>query len=801
MLSDLRTAARSLGKSPGFTAIVIGILALGIGASTAIFSVVHALLLRPLAYQDAGQLVHVRSIHQEQGVSVLAPATFGDLARDARSFSGLAAQEYYYFNLTKIAAPTRVTGIRATPDYFRFFGVPAARGRTWSPEETRADSTPVAVLGDQIWRTQFNARESIVGEQIILDDVAHTVVGVMPPGFRDPWGNAHLWVPMPVNAQIAADRASRYFSSFGRLKPGVSLDQANAELRTFAQRLEQAYPENYKGWTLGAADLHGLVVGDYRTGLLVVLGAVACVMLITCANVAGLAVVRAIGRRKELAVRAALGASGARLVRQLLTESLLLSLVGGVLGILVAHWGVSAILLVVGDGWLPRSGEIAINTPVLLTALLLSVATGVAFGLAPAWSAARADANDALKDGAGRGSAGPASRRLRSALVVVEIALALVLLVAAGLLGRSFVSVLAKKPGMRTDQVLTLGLSLSSKRYDTADKRRDFYLRVEQAVAAVPGVAATGFTQTMPFTWGIPITLVPVGASNVSDQTVPQAYYDSVGVNFFAAAGIPLVAGRKFTAADVPGAPATVIVSAATARRFFGRENPVGRRLRTTDPAQTTQFEIVGVVGDVLRTGLATTEVPLQIYRPLAQRPTAFATLIVHTQIRPEAVVKTVQQAIWSVDPDQAVEAVSPMTALISNSVTQPRLYLTLFALFAGLALTLAAIGLYGLVAYGVAQRTREFGIRTALGARPHEILRLVLDEGGRLIALGLVLGLAGAFPTARLLETMIFETSLHDPTIFALVPLLLGLVAALACWLPARRATRIDPMIALRAE
>ena len=801
MLSDLRTAARSLGKSPGFTAIVIGILALGIGASTAIFSVVNAVLLRPLAYHDARRLVQVQSQHPEQGVSVLAPATFGDLARDAKSFSALGAQEYYYFNLTKTAAPTRVTGIQATSDYFRLFGVAPALGRTWNPDETRAGAAPVVILGDRIWRSQFNARDSIVGEQITLDDVAYTVIGVMPAGFMDPWGNAQLWVPMPLNEKTLSDRSARYWSSFARLADGVTLAQANAELNAFGLRLQQAYPENYKGWSFGVADLQGLVVADYRTGLLVVLGAVACVMLITCANVAGLAVVRAIGRRKELAVRAALGASGARLMRQLLTESLLLSLVGGVLGILVANWGVSAILVVVGDGWLPRSGEIAINTPVLLATLFLTLTTGITFGLAPAWSAARTDANDALKDGAGRGSAGPASRRLRSGLVVIELALALMLLVAACLLGRSFASVLGKKPGMRTDQVLTLGLSLSSKRYDSVDKRRDFYLRVEQAVAAVPGVTATGFTQTMPFTWGITNTLIPVGPSNVSDPTAPQAYYDSVGVDYFKAAGIPLVAGRTFTTADAPGAPAAVIISATTARRFFGQENVLGRRLRTTDPTQATQFEIVGVVGDVLRTGLANNEVPLQIHRPIAQRPTAFATLIVQTSMRPDAVAKTVQQAIWSVDPDQAVEAVSPIAALISNSVTQPRLYLTLFGLFAGLALVLAAIGLYGLIASGVAQRTREFGIRTALGARPGEILRMVMNEGGRLIALGLALGLVGAFATARLLQTMLFDTSLHDPVVFALVPLTLGLVAALACYLPARRATQVDPMIALRAE
>jgi putative ABC transport system permease protein len=801
MLQDLRSAFRQLVKNRGFTTVAVLILAVGIGASTAIFSVVHALLLRPLAYEDARRLVQVQAEHPEQGTAGLAYATFVDLTRENRSFAAVAGQEYYYVNLTKTASPTRLTLLQATTDYFKLFGVAPLLGRSWNADECTTGATPVVVLGEALWRAQFNGRQDILGQPILLDDVAHIVIGVMPASFSDPWGNAQLWRPLPLNGADAADRTGHSLSTFARLRPDVTLDQAGAELKTLGQRLARSYPEPYRGWSLGVADLQGLVVGDYRTGLLVVLGAVSCVMLITCANIAGLAVVRAIGRRKELAVRAALGASGRQLMRQLLVESLLLALVGGGLGILLANWGVTAILALVGNGWLPRAGEIAINTPVLLAALALTLVTGVAFGLAPAWSAARTDANDALKENSGRGSGGPASRRLRSGLVVIELALALMLLVAAALLGRSFATVLHKSPGMRTDQLLTLGLSLSSKRYDTADKRRDFYLRTEQAVAAVPGVAAAGFTQTMPFTWGIPNALVPVGPSLVNEQNAPAAYYDSVGTDFFRAAGIPLVAGRLFNAADEAKAPGVVLVSASTARRFFGGENPVGRRLRPPGPNQAVPFEIVGVVGDVLRTGLASNEVPLQIYRPIAQRPTAFATLIVQTSIRPDAVAKAVQQAIWSVDADQAIEAVSPVSSLVSNSVTQPRLYLTLFGLFAGIALGLAAVGLYGLIAYGVAQRTREFGIRTALGASQGEVLRLVLREGAILTGAGLALGLAGAGATARLLQTMVYATSVYDPLVFLGVPVLLAAVAAAACLLPARRAARIDPIVALRAE
>ena len=801
MFSDLRHAFRALRKTPGYSTAAITILGVGIGTSTAIFSVVYALLLRPLAYEDATRLVQVQSVHQEQGVATLAPATFLELTRERRSLVALAAQQYYYVNLTKTAAPARLTAVQGTADYFRLFGVAPLLGRTWNPDETKAGATPVVVLGEALWRSQFNARASLLGEQILLDDLPHTVIGIMPASFSDPWGNAQLWRPLPLTGKEATDRTDRSWSTFARLAPGIAANQANAELLAMAQRLALAYPENYRGWTLAVADLQGLVVGDYRTGLLVLVGAVACVMLITCANSTGLAIVRALGRRKELAVRAALGASGGQLIRQLLTESLLLSLLGGGLGVLLANWGVSAILALVGQGWLPRSGEIAINTPVLAAALALSLATGVALGLAPAWWAARTDANEALKDGSGRASGGPLTRRLRAGLVVIEIALAMMLLVGASLLAGSFSAIIHRNPGIRTDHLLTLGVSLPAKRYNSPDQSRSFYLRAEEAVRAVPGVVAAGFSQTMPFTWGNTMTLVPVGPSQVNDHTAPPAFYDSVGLEFFRAAAIPLVAGRGFTAADTPAAPPVVVISAATARRFFGAENPVGRRLQSLDPGQKTQFEIIGIVGDVLRTGLAVSDPPLQVYRPLTQRPPWFATLVVQTAFDPASVAKSVQQAIWSIDPDQAIEAISPVSALVSNSITQPRLFLVLFGLFAGIALGLAAVGLYGLIAYGVAQRTREFGIRSALGASPGEVLWLVMREGIVLLSLGLALGLAGAFGSVRVLESLVYATSVHDPRVFLGVPLLLAAVTALACWLPARRAARVEPVVALRAE
>lgn len=799
MTTNLRFALRSLGKTPGFSVVALLVLALGIGASTAIFSVVHAVLLSPLAYHESRRLVQLQSVHPEQGQSGLAPATFMDLARESRSFVVLTGQRYDYVNLTKIDSPTRLTGVQATENYFQTFGVAPLLGRTWNADETRADASPVVVINETLWRSQLNARPDIIGSALVLDDVPHTVIGVMPASFTDPWGTGTLWRPLPMNGPEAANRQARFWTGFARLAPGLTLAQANAELATLAQRLAAAHGDHYRGWSLEAADLQGQVVGNIRSGLWVLLGAVGCVLLITSANVAGLSVVRSLARRREFAIRAALGASGRQVLGQLLAESLLLALGGGILGVLLATWGVTAIQIIVGNGWLPRIGEVGINAPVLAGALVLTLGTGLAFGLAPAWNAARTDANDALKDGSGRGSAGPAAQRLRSGLVVLEIALALMLLVGAGVLGRSFLAILSKPAGMRTSHVLSIGLSLSGKKYDHADKMREFYRRVEEQVATVPGVVAVGLTQTVPFTWGIPVTLFPLEQAGTSAaDKAPAAFYDSVNTDYHRAVGIPLLAGRFFTAADDQRAAPVAIISEATARRLWGRTDVVGKFLTN---GSTLKAEVVGIVGDVWRSGLAANEVPLQVYRPSAQRPPAFATLMIRTHVRPESIAKAAQQAIWAVDPDQAIGAITPVDQFVSAGVTQPRLYLTLFGLFAGLALVLSAIGLYGLIAYGVAQRTREFGIRIALGASRHDVLRLVLREGAWLAALGLALGLVGAAAGARVLREMVYGVSVHDPLVFLVVPVVLAVVALAASLLPAGRATKVNPIEALRAE
>lgn len=798
MLPIFRQSLRSLTKSPGFSVVAIVILAAGIGASTVVFSVVHALLLTPLRYDQANRLVQVKTVHAQQGVSALAPATMLDVAAQTRSYEALAAQTYYYVNLTKSGTPALLTAAQVTADYFKVFAVSPLVGRTWSADEAKPGAAPVVVLGQRLWETQFGGRSDLIGQTILLDDTPTTVVGVMPKSFSDPWSNAELFLPMPLGADVVQSRSSRYWSTFARLAPGVTLEQANAELANLGRRLEESFPQNYRGWSLQAADLHRLVVGDYREALLVIVGAVACVMLITCANLAGLCLVRASARRKELAIRVSLGATRGQLTAQLLTESLLLAFAGGVGGVLLANWGLAGLIAMVGDGWLPRADEIALNAPVLLAALGITLLTGIAFGLAPVLTHTRVDAQEALKDS--HSATSRSAQRLRSSLVVAEIALALVLLVGAGVLGRNLYRILSRDPGIDASRVLSLTLTPPEKRYDTPEKRRDYYTRALAEVAAVPGVQSAAFTQTSPFRWGIPIALAPVPlAGEARLENPPQVFYDSVSRDYFKTMGTPLRAGRGFTDTDAPGAKPVIVISESTARRFFGDANPIGRDL-TPDVNGPVRFEIIGVAADIARTGLAA-ETPLQVYRSLLQRPTAFGTLMVRTTLPPSTIAKAVQAALWRVDADIPFSAVTPMDQVVSRTATQPRLYLTLFAVFAGLALTLAGVGLYGLLAYSVAQRTREFGIRAALGANPADVLRLVLHEGALLIGGGLALGLLGALAAAQLLQQLLFSVRAYDPAVFAAVALLLAAVALLASFIPARRAARVAPMEALRTD
>ncbi len=798
-MNTLRFALRSLGKSPAYSVTTFCILALGIGASTAIFSVVHALLLSPLQYQAPHELVQIQSWHKSQGASGLAPATFSDVAKGAKSFSPVAAHYYYYVNLTGIDTPVLLNSTETTADYFKLFGVAPLLGRTWNADDLKPGAPPVVVLGHALWKNQFGARESLVGEQIRLDDVAHTVIGIMPASFKDPAEIGQLWRPMRAGADNPLERSSRYWTASARLAPGISIEEANRELELIGRQLELAYPKNYGDWSLRATSLRQLIVGDYRRGLLVILCAVGCVMLITCVNSAGLALTRAAGRRRELAVRTALGSSRRQLMGLLLIDNLVLAALGGAAGVLLARWGLDALIASLPAGWVPRTDEIGLNLPVLAGTLFLTITTGFVTGIVPGITASSVDANDALKD-CNRGSAGPSAKRLRSLLVVVEIALALVLLTASGLLCRSFIGLLQRGSGLTAERILSLTVSLPQKRYQNPAQCWDFFSRAQTEVTALAGIEAAGFTHTSPFRWGIPFRFSPLNpARGIMATDLPSAFTDSVSVDFFKAAGISLLAGRWFTPADDYRTTPKVIISETTARRYFGTDNPVGRMIVPAEDV-SSPLEVVGVVGDVRRAGL-TAEIPLQVYRPLAQRTPPFATLMVRTSLPPGTLAKSVQAALWRIDPDIPISDVATMDTYVNRSITQPRLYLLLFGLFAGLAVSLAVIGIVGLIAHGVDQRTREFGIRAAIGASPRELLMLALSEGTVLVALGVALGLGGAFLFTRMLAPLLYGIPVHDPVVFVITPLALIVAGTIACLLPARRAAKVDPMEALRAE
>lgn len=797
LLRDVFFAWRSLRRNPAFAATVAVSLMLGIGAATAVYSVVHAVLLAPLAYGQQGELVQIQAHHSRDGASDLAPATFLDVAAGTDSFDAVAAQYYFYLNLTGTPVPALVNSADVTGDFFRVFQVAPSRGRSFGPQDLAKNAAPVVILGDTLWHGQFGGDESVLGRQIMLDDVAHEVVGIMPPGFTDPAGTAQLWRPMRPGADNLTSRTSRYWTGFGRGKPGVTLEQANAELDTIGRRLLQAFPEDYENWTLQAVDLRTQLVGNYRRGLWALVAAVGCLIAITCANVTSLSLVRAAARRRELAVRTALGSSRARLVRLLVVESLVLAMIGVAGGVLLAHWSVVLLLAGLPPGWLPRAGEVSINWPVVSVSIALATGCGLAAGLVSGWLAAEVEPTDALKQGA-RGSAGRRDRRLRAWLVGGEIGLAVVLLSGAGLLARSFVRLADRPAGIDAKRLLSLTVSHSGKRYDEPAKSWAYFSRAEAAVSALPGVEAADFTQTSPFRWGIPTGFSAVGAAATPAETGKvQAFTDSVGVDYFKAAGIPLRAGRSFGPGDDYRAPPMVIISESAARRFFGRDDPIGRHITSGD---SRSFEVIGVVGDVRRSGLVA-ETPLQVYRPLAQRTPSFATLMVRTSLPPATLAKMVQAVLLGIDPGTPVTDVVTMDEMVGRSIAQPRLHFVLFGVFAVLAMLLAGIGLYGLVAYSVGQRTQEFGIRLALGAGPASLSAQVLREGFRLVAWGAGTGLAVTLVSVRVLKHLVYDVSLYDPLIFGAVVAVLAGVTGVACWLPARRAAKVDPMVALRTE
>jgi predicted permease len=823
---DLRQGLRMLGNSPGFTIVAVLTLALGIGANTAIFSIVNAVLLRPLAYKDSRSLVNIWGKFEKDGIpqNWISEPEYWDLLDHNESFSQIAAYSLGgRANLTRAdAQPVQVSTGNATAGVLPLLGIAPVLGRTFGADEDQPGHSRYALLSYSLWQSQFGGDPNIVTKPIQLDGETYSVVGVLPKGFSL-GGKQDLWTPLGLNRARPGGRGSHYLHVVARLKPGVDFAQGSTALTRFADDLRHAYPGNYghgpeKDFDMYMVPVKEQLVRRLRPALFVLLGAVAFVLLIACANVANLLLARASAREKELAIRAALGAGRARLVRQLLTESLILGLAGGLLGLALAYWGVDA-LRALAPANTPRIGEVHIDPFVLAFTLGISLLTGLFFGLAPAWHVARTDLRETLNE-AGRGtSASGGSLNLRAWLVVSELALAVLLLVGAGLLIRSFSHLLDVSPGFLTQHLLTMELTLPEKTYPDGAPVQNFYAQLVANVKTVPGIQAAGAVSQMPLTDSYTSGSVFFEDTSIPDVpklpevgNLPYMEIDQRAATpeYFQAMEIPLVRGRLLGDADDASAALVAVVDTNFARRFWPHREALGQRvaidaLPNVKPQAPRWRTIVGVVGHVKHYSLDV-EGREQIYFPHRQPLYGvFAprdmTLAVRTSLDPASVTSAIREQVFAIDKGLPLYNVATMDQLVSNSVAQPRLNLSLLVAFALLALALAAVGVYGVMSYAVTQRTQEFGIRMALGASPADVLKQVFLEGGRLAALGLGLGLIAALALTRLMASMLYGVKPGDPVSLGAAAALLAVVALAACYIPARRATRVDPLVALRYE
>jgi putative ABC transport system permease protein len=803
LCQDLRYGARMLRKNPGFTAIAVLTLALGIGANTAIFSVVDAVLLRPLPYANPQQLIVLRETTQSVGPHSPSYPDFLDWRKLSKTFGQMAAINNREFNLSGIAQPENVSGYSVSTNCLSMLGVRPFLGRDFLPSEEAPGTAPVALLSYALWQSRLGADPNASGKSITLDGRSFTIIGVLPPNLRLP-EKADVLAPIGVWAgdPNMTERGERGdMDVVGRLVPGASLIQAQAEMDTIAANLRKEYPATNSGVGVSMATLRDELVGDSRPPILVLFGAVVFVLLIACVNVANLFLVRGAARTREIAVRQACGASRERLIRQMLTESFLLAFLGGGFGILVGALGIHGLRRLISMDML-QGAIIGMDRSVLIFSGAMVVLVAVAFGLVPAWQASQPRVQETLKDGGRSSTPSAAQHRLRGVLVMAETALALVLLVGAGLMMKSMYRLLQVDPGFRPERVLTMEINLRTAQYSKPEATLNFWRQVLDKVRALPGVDTAALGTVLPLS----------GNHNRGDITIeglptpdlgkfPHPDYHTVSSSYINALSIPLLRGRNFTDADTDTAPQVALINATMARRFWPNEDAVGKRFHWGHPgSEDPWIEIIGVVGDTKLYGLANPS-RLELYLPLQQSHANDMFLVLRSAIDPASLTPAVRDAVAGIDKDQPVFNVNTMKQLVDDSVASRRITLILLGLFSGLALVLAAIGIYGVISYSVQQRTHEIGIRMALGAQRRDVLRLVVGQGVKLAALGVAIGIAAAFRLTRLMSSLLFGVGAYDPVAFGAAAALLLLVATAACYIPARRAIAIDPMVALRYE
>ena len=791
LLLDLKYSIRSILKYPVFSGIILLALAIGIGGISTIFTMVNSILLQPLPYENPERLVMVLGVYKDNTKAPASPADLFDWQAQSESFDYIAAYDPLRFNITGNVVPESAKGTYVSASFFTSLGVSPIAGRGFLSEEDQPDGPPVAVISQRWWQRRSGTYAEAIGKVLTIDGQPRTIVGVMPASFDFP-EQSEIWLPMGLSTSDA-DRDSHYLRVIARLKKGVSLEAAQTEMSTIAARLSQEYPKTNNGRGVRLITLYDHLVGDVRVALFMLFGAISFVFLIACANVANLMLTRVIAQQKEMAIRAALGASRARLAQRLLVDSLLLSMIGGILGLMLAYWGTN-ILISFSPEYTPRLSEITVDWRVLVVTLAVSLLTGVLFGLVPAVKASKPDFNEMLKASA-RGSSmrfGP----YRSVLAVVEVALALILLVGAGLLIKSFLRLQKVSPGFDPEGVISMKVDLTPPKYNTSQDAISFYQRVLQQIASTPGVESVGAVSHLPLSGSNLRYRFSVEGSGVQDPAdTPVAEVRAVSADYFRTMRIPILEGRSFTDRDTQDAPKVAIINETLARRFWPGESPVGKYIKLESNRSPSQ--IVGVVGDVRHTKIEAEAKP-EVYESYLRYITPFMSFVVRSDSTRPDLTSALREALWNVDKDQPAYNMTTMDEMVSESVSQRRFNMIILGIIAGMAIILTTIGVYGILAHSIALRTHEMGIRIALGATPKMIIAMVVKEGMALALIGIIVGLFISFGLVRLISSLLFEVSSTDLQVFFVGPLLLAGVALVACYVSARKATKVDPLVAL---